>query len=243
MQRISKESISNFLFIFTIVLETLAGMFLFLIWSTLIPNIQIVYHTLQRPLLWGAISLLSVIFCMSLIIIFSSLKAFLPQNWKIFLSSFFSMLVLSLLEIINRFEELEFPKVSPLSLISFFIVLVLVMYLSNRSHKADLLRMNSHKRILNKLRERVRDNTELKPLLNQAFESWELIIRKETFGKWGLAESIFLSLIVVIGFWITLTLTTLYSIFLFQIEGIAILFSFTFLVLISLFDILKKNSW
>lgn len=243
MPRIGKESITNFLFIFTIVLETLAGMFLFLIWSTLTPNIQIVYHTLQRPLLWGAFFLLSVIFCMGFVIIFSYLKAFLPQNWKVFLSSFFTILVLSLLEIINRFEELDFPKISSLSLISFFIVLVLVIYLGNLSHKQDLLRMNSHKRILNKLRERARDNTELKPLLDQAFESWELMIRKETFRRWGLAESIFLSLIVVIGFWMTLTLTTLYTIFLFQIEGIAILFLFLFLVLLGLFDVFKENRW
>ncbi|NIQ04186.1 MAG: hypothetical protein GWO20_00175 [Candidatus Korarchaeota archaeon] len=244
MQKIEKGTIAQSLAILTTVLETIAGVCLFLVWS-IYTEVQFVYEAFLIPLLWTELVTLLITFVVSSTILFSPLSGFISITWKIFLSGFLSFIVLTLTIIISLLP-FQIPKSSSLSLVPLFGALVLIIYITNYTREEAILRMDTHKRILNNLRKRVEgleSTRDLKSLFEEAFTSWDEIVKRETFQKWGLAESIFLSLLITLAFWGNLLLIKEFNLPFPFSQGIAVLGLLIFLLVMFLVDIVKGSKW
>lgn len=234
MQEIGKESTSQSVAILTTVLETVAGVILFLIWSHY-ANIPLVRPEALPFLLWIEFGILILTFLLSGILLFSSLRGFIPSIWRIFISSFLSFIVLSL--VIVSSLNYSWYRSSSVSLIPLFIALGIILYLTTYTKEEEVLRMRTHKRILNKLREKIGAKEDL---VEKAFRSWDHIVRGRTLKKWSLAESLFLSLLITLAFWGNLIIINRIE-FTDLFQGLALLCLLVFLIVLFLINVTKES--
>lgn len=231
MQKLDRRSISQSIAFFNTVLETISGVILFLIW-TRVAGIRLLYKGVFLPLLWAELATLLITFILNGVILFTPFSDFLSRTWKIFLAGFLSLVVLSLILIIpmkgGRYADLSR---SSLSIVPLFVILVLILYITNYTREKEVLRMQRHKRILSNI-----SNGE------KAKKSWEAILRSQILGKWGLAECLFASLLIVLAFWGSFIFINRLKI-LPAYQGGMLLALLIFLMVISLIDLVKGSKW
>lgn len=118
-----------------------------------------------------------------------------------------------------------------LSIVPLFVILVLILYITNYTREEEILRMQRHKHILSNI-----SNGE------KAKKSWENILRSQILGKWGLAECLFASLLIVLAFWGSFIFINNLDI-LPVYQGGVVLALLIFLLIISLNDLIRGGKW